>query len=83
MHIERKIIMKNVTETMENMENMVSNSFEESSKTIVIFPVLSTAISLAVVAIPVVAGILYIKDRKKIMNADTSSAFMNMGNGNF
>ena len=75
--------MKNVTETMENMENMVSNSFEESSKTIVIFPVLSTAISLAVVAIPVVAGILYIKDRKKIMNADTSSAFMNMGNGNF
>lgn len=44
---------------------------------------LKSAASLAVVAIPVIAGILYLKDRKKIMNADTASAFMNMGNGNF
>ena len=64
------------------MENILSN-FEESSKTIAVAAAASTAISLAVVAIPVVAGILYIKDRKKILNADTSSAFMSMGNGNF
>ena len=38
--------------------------------------------SMAVVAIPVIAGVCYLKDRKKV-NADTSSAFMNMGNGNF
>jgi len=56
------------------MENV--NEQKETNET-------SALISLAVVAIPVVAGILYIKDRKKILNADTSSAFMNMGNGNF
>ena len=38
--------------------------------------------SMAVVAIPVIAGVCYLKYRKKV-NADTSSAFMNMGNGNF
>ena len=43
----------------------------------------SAAIHLAVAIIPVVAGVLYIKDRKKILNANTASAFMSMGNGNF
>ena len=44
---------------------------------------LKSVASMAVVAIPVIAGVCYLKDRKKILNADTSSAFMNMGNGNF
>ena len=43
---------------------------------------LKSVASMAVVAIPVIAGVCYLKDRKKV-NADTSSAFMNMGNGNF
>lgn len=76
MHDERKITMEKVNEQKETIKNKISNFFEESS------PV-TVAIAAAVVAIPVVAGILYIKDRKKILNADTSSAFMNMGNGNF
>ena len=44
---------------------------------------ISAAIPLAVAIIPVVAGVLYIKDRKKILNANTGDAFMSMGNGNF
>lgn len=43
---------------------------------------LKSVASMAAAAIPVVAGILYLKDRKK-SNADTSSAFTKMGNGNF
>ena len=39
--------------------------------------------SMAVVAIPVIAGVCYLKDRKKILNANTAAAFMSMGNGNF
>ena len=62
-----------------NTKNKIDDIFEG----IEIPPAVKTAISLAVVAIPVVAGVCYLKDRKKIMNADTSSAFMNMGNGNF
>ena len=68
--------MENVNEQKETMKNKISNFFEESSPA-------TASIAVAVVAIPVVAGILYIKDRKKIMNTDTSSAFMSMGNGNF
>ena len=59
------------------------NKIDEIFEGIEIPPAVKTAISLAVVAIPVVAGVCYLKDRKKIMNADTASAFMSMGNGNF
>ena len=62
-----------------NTKNKIDDIFEG----IEIPPAVKTAISLAVVAIPVVAGVCYLKDRKKIMNADTASAFMSMGNGNF
>lgn len=72
-------------EITEKLTDKLGDLFEESSKPIAAAAaaVASTAISLAVVAIPVVAGVCYLKDRKKILNADTSSAFMNMGNGNF
>ena len=62
-----------------NTKNKIDDIFEG----IEIPPAVKTAISLVVVAIPVVAGVCYLKDRKKIMNADTASAFMSMGNGNF
>lgn len=66
-------------EITEKLTDKLEDLFEGSS----ISPTITTVANIAVVAIPVVAGILYIKDRKKILNADTSSAFMNMGNGNF
>ena len=59
------------------------NKIDDIFEGIEIPPAVKTAISLAVVAIPVVAGVCYLKDRKKIMNADTASAFMSMGNGTF
>ena len=72
-----------ITETKPTIKNKISNFFEESSIPPTILATAPAAISLAVTIIPVVAGILYIKDRKKILNADTGAAFMNMGNGNF
>ena len=75
--------MENVNEQKETMKNKISNFFEESSVPPTISATASVAITLAVVIIPVVAGILYIKDRKKILNANTGDAFMSMGNGNF
>ena len=72
-----------ITEPKPTMKDKISNFFEESSVPPTIVATASAAISLAVVAIPVVAGVCYLKDRKKIMNADTASAFMSMGNGNF
>ena len=80
---ERKILMENVNKQKETMKNKISNFFKESSVPPTISATVSAAIPLAVVAIPVVAGILYIKDRKKILNANTGDAFMNMGVGNF
>ena len=71
------------TNTIETMKNKISNFFEESSVPPAVAATASVAIPLAVVIIPVVAGILYIKDRKKILNANTGAAFMSMGNGNF
>ena len=73
--------MENVNEQKETMNNKITNFFEESSVPPTISAIASVA-SMAVVIIPVVAGVCYLKDRKKV-NADTSSAFMNMGNGNF
>ena len=70
---------KDINEQKETMKNKISNFFEESS----VSATVSAAIPLVGVIIPVVAGVLYIKDRHKILNANTSSAFMNMGNGNF
>ena len=84
--------------TIETIKNKIANFFEEEVPPTISATVSSSeakakptenssrgsaAIHLAVAIIPVVAGILYIKDRKKILNADTSSAFMSMGNGNF
>ena len=80
--------MENVNEQKETMKNKISNFFEESSVPPTISETVSSGLtlkrvaSMAVVAIPVIAGVCYLKDRKKV-NADTSSAFMNMGNGNF
>ena len=85
--------------TIETIKNKISNFFEESSVPPTISATVSSsgakakptenssrgsaAIHLAVAIIPFVAGVLYIKDRKKILNANSSSAFMNMGVGNF
>ena len=85
--------------TIETIKNKISNFFEESSVPPTISATVSSsgakakptenssrgsaAIHLAVAIIPVVAGVLYIKDRHKILNANTASAFMSMGNGNF
>ena len=79
---------------MESIKNKISNFFEESSvpptttantteeigiSSLLRNPIFVTAATI----IPVVAGVLYIKDRHKILNANSSSAFMNMGVGNF
>ena len=71
--------------TIETIKNKISNFFEESSVPPTISATVSAAIPLAVAIIPVVAGVLYIKDRKKRSTGtvDTASAFMNMGVGNF
>ena len=71
--------------TIETMKNKISNFFKESSVPPTISATVSAAIPLAVAIIPVVAGVLYIKDRKKRSTGtvDTASAFMNMGVGNF
>ena len=81
--------MENVNEQIKSIKNKISNFFEESpvppptiSETVSSRLTLKSVASMAVVAIPVIAGVCYLKDRKKV-NADTSSAFMNMGNGNF
>ena len=80
--------MENVNEQIKSINNKISNFFEESSEPPTISETVSSRLtlksvaSMAVVAIPVIAGVCYLKDRKKV-NADTSSAFMNMGNGNF
>ena len=85
--------------SIETIKDKIANFFEESSVPPTISATVSSseakakptenssrgsaAIHLAVAIIPVVAGVLYIKDRKKILNANTASAFMSMGNGNF
>ena len=84
--------------TIETIKNKIANFFEEEVPPTISATVSSSeakakptenssrgsaAIHLAVAIIPVVAGVLYIKDRKKILNANTASAFMSMGNGNF
>ena len=60
-----------------------TNKIDEIFQEIGIPAELRTPILVATAIIPVVAGVLYIKDRHKILNADTRSAFMSMGNGNF
>ena len=86
--------------TIETIKNKIANFFEEEVPPTISATVSSSeakakptenssrgsaAIHLAVAIIPVVAGVLYIKDRKKRSTGtvDTASAFMNMGVGNF
>ena len=66
-------------ETNTTSTNTANTTEEIGISSLLTHPIFVTAATI----IPVVAGVLYIKDRHKILNANTGAAFMSMGNGNF